>query len=79
MIPLIELSTGKKAVIHHLTGGCSLFSRLASLGFTPGAGITMIRNWQHGPLLVYIRGSQVALGRGEAAHIIVSPINEGGG
>jgi len=79
MIPLIELNAGEKAVIHHLIGGRSIFARLASLGFTPGTRITMIRNWQHGPLLVFIRGSQVALGRGEAAHIIVSPINEGGG
>ncbi len=69
---LMELQPGKKAVIRKLEGGRSVLSRLASLGFTPGASITVLRNSDHGPLLVSLRGSRVALGRGEAAHILVS-------
>lgn len=73
MISLIGLDAGEKAVIHHLQGGRFLFSRLACLGFTPGTSVTMVRNWHHGPLVVSIRGGQVALGRKEAAHIMVTP------
>jgi ferrous iron transport protein B len=69
---LMELQPGKKAVIRRLEGGRTVLSRLAALGFTPGAVITVLRSSDHGPLLVSLRGSRVALGRGEAAHIFVS-------
>ena len=69
---LMELQPGKKAVIRRLEGGRSVLARLAALGFTPGAVITVLRSSDHGPLLVSLRGSRVALGRGEAAHIFVS-------
>ena len=69
---LVELEPGKKAIIRRLDGGRAILSRLAALGFTPGAVVTVIRNSDHGPLLVSLRGSRVALGRGEAAHIFVS-------
>ena len=72
MHQLMELKPGKKGIIQRLEGGHSIFSRLAALGFTPGATVTIIRNSDYGPLLVSLRGSQVALGRREAAHILVS-------
>jgi ferrous iron transport protein B len=69
---LLELETGRKATIERLRGGRHILSRLAALGFTPGAVITIIRRSDHGPLLVSLRGSRVAIGQGEAAHISVS-------
>jgi ferrous iron transport protein A len=69
---LLELNPGQEAVIHKVRGGRHVLSRLVALGFTPGAAITVLRNGMHGPLLVSLRGSRVALGRGEAAHILVS-------
>jgi ferrous iron transport protein B len=69
---LMELQPGNKAVIRRLEGGRTVLSRLAALGFTPGAVITVLRSSDHGPLLVSLRGSRVALGRKEAAHIVVS-------
>jgi ferrous iron transport protein B len=72
MLQLMELEPGKKAVIRRVEGGRAVLSRLAALGFTPGAAVTVIRNSDHGPILVSLRGSRVALGRGEAAHILVS-------
>jgi ferrous iron transport protein A len=69
---LMELQPGKKAVIRRLDGSRSVLSRLAALGFTPGAVITVLRGSDHGPLLVSLRGSRVALGQDEAAHIFVS-------
>ncbi len=75
-IHLKDLDPGRKAIIRRLAGGHMLRGRLVALGFTPGAAVTMIRNSNHGPLLVYLRGSRVALGRGEAAHVLVSFSNE---
>jgi ferrous iron transport protein B len=68
---LMELQPGIKAIIRRLEGGRSVLSRLAALGFTPGAVITVLRSSDHGPLLVSLRGSRVALGRREAVHIFV--------
>jgi ferrous iron transport protein A len=50
--------------------------RLASLGFTPGARIAMTQNYGRGPLIVTVRGTCVALGRGEAEQILVQPEQE---
>ncbi len=69
---LMELQPGAEAVIRRLEGGRPVLSRLAALGFTPGTVVTVLRSDGHGPLLVLLRGSRVALGRGEAAHIFVS-------
>jgi ferrous iron transport protein A len=48
-----------------------LVSRLASLGFTPGARLRVIQNIGRGPIIVSLRDTRVALGRGEATKIIV--------
>ena len=77
MVPLMKLHPGKKAFIRKLEGGRSVLTRLAAMGFTPGAAVSVIRSSDHGPLLVSLRGSQVALGQGEAAHIHVSLDEEG--
>ena len=69
---LIDLEPGEKALIRRLEGGRSLLSRLATLGFTPGAPVTVVRRGEHGPMLVSLRGSRVALGREEAAHVLVT-------
>ena len=70
---LVDLQPGKKAIVGRMRGGHGVLSRLAALGFTPGADVMVIRNNNHDPLLVSLRGSRIALGRGEAAHILVSP------
>jgi ferrous iron transport protein B len=69
---LLDLQPGEKALIRHLEGERSLISRLATLGFTPGAPVTLVRKGERGPLLVSIRGARVALGREEAAFVQVS-------
>jgi len=68
---LSEINQGETATIHWIQGGKALNSRLASFGFTPGASINMTQNVGSGPLIVTVRGMRVALGRGEAARIVV--------
>jgi ferrous iron transport protein A len=68
---LSDMEVGEEATILDFHGGRVFNNRLASLGFTPGVKVNMIQNYRHGPLIVTVRGTRVALGRFEAARIIV--------
>jgi ferrous iron transport protein A len=70
-VPLNTLQTHQRGIVTDLRGGHGLMSRMATLGFTPGAEVTMVQNHGFGPLIVLVRGGRVALGRGEANKIQV--------
>jgi ferrous iron transport protein A len=70
-ISLAEMAAGEDATVLNFQSGRSVINRLASLGFTPGVRINMTQNYGRGPLIVTVRGTRVALGRGEASKIIV--------
>lgn len=71
MTPLSELEPGQEGIVRALHGGHGFASRLAALGFTPGAPLTVLRNAGSGPLIISIRGARVAMGRGEARHVLI--------
>lgn len=74
-VPLQELSAlpaGRQAVVDSLAGGHEFRSRLANLGFTAGAQLKIVQNYGHGPMLVSLRGVLIALGRPEAARVMVA-------
>ena len=50
-----------------------LAGRMTSLGLTPGATLRVIQNYGRGPIIINIRGTHVALGRGEAEQLMVTP------
>jgi ferrous iron transport protein A len=68
---LSALPAGSRGVIHSLLGGHSFGSRVANLGFTVGARISVRQNYGRGPMIVALRGTLVALGRAEAAKVLV--------
>ncbi len=70
-ISLTELVVNNQATIVAFHIGTVETTRLASLGFTPGAEVSMSQNYGRGPLIVTVRGTHVALGRVEAAKIFV--------
>ncbi len=72
-ISLSQLPKDGLATILSFSSGRLETIRLASLGFTPGAQVSMAQNYGRGPLIVTVRGTRVALGRGEAAQILVAP------
>lgn len=78
LVCLGEMGAGEVGVIEEVRGGRGFVSRLSSLGFTPGARVTMVQNFGRGPIIVMLRGTRIALGRGEAQKIIVTLIVEGG-
>jgi Fe2+ transport system protein FeoA len=71
VIRLSALETGEAATVYGFVAGHGLVSRLSALGFTPDAKVTMVQNFGHGPVIVSIRGTRIALGRGEAAKVRV--------
>ena len=74
-IPLNALPPHQRGTITDLSGGRGLLSRMATLGFTPGAEVTMVQNFGRGPLIVLVRGARVALGRGEAGKVRVRRVS----
>ena len=72
-IPLTALAPGQWGTVRELTGGRGFVGRLASLGLTPGVAVQMVQNFGHGPLIVLVRDTRFALGRGQAMKIWVSP------
>jgi ferrous iron transport protein A len=72
-IPLCSLESDRVGVILSLKGGQAMTSRLAILGFTPGTELTMVQNYGWGPVIVQVRDTRIALGRGEARKISVRP------
>jgi ferrous iron transport protein A len=72
VIQLNDLRVGETGVVRDLDGGSHFRSRMASLGFTPGALVKMVQNYGHGAVIVSLRGARVALGRGEARKVGVA-------
>jgi ferrous iron transport protein B len=75
-LSVADLASGETAKVRRLEGGRGYIARLAALGFTIGVPIKVVRKNAHGPLLVSLRGTQIALGFGEAAGILVSPVEK---
>jgi len=71
VVSLNTLNTGEHGEVVKLNGGRGMLSRMTSLGFTPGAEITVLQNFGRGPLITRVRDARIALGRGEAGRIYV--------
>lgn len=69
---LINLNVGIEGKIVEIRGGRMVNQRLNDLGLTIGSIITVIRRAPFsGPIHLSVRGSNLAIGRGIAAKIIV--------
>jgi ferrous iron transport protein A len=73
---LSDLPVGARAVVRGLRGGKGFIGRVAVLGFTVGAEVAVVQNYGRGPIIVAVRDTRVALGRGEAAKIQVEVMRE---
>ncbi|MCL0066010.1 ferrous iron transport protein A [Dehalococcoidia bacterium] len=70
---LTLLATATIGIVDRLEGGKHFISRIAAMGFTPGVKIAMVQNYRKGAIIVYLRDTQVALGRQEAKKIKIKP------
>ena len=51
--------------------GKGLIGRLAALGLLPGIKFTIIRKRRHGPVLILVQKTRIALGRDIAERVLV--------
>ena len=70
-LSLDQLPKDAHAVVRKLRGGGELVHRLAAMGLTEGAQLVVLQNTGHGPMLVSVRDTRIALGRGEAIKVLV--------
>jgi Fe2+ transport system protein FeoA len=77
MTPLLDLPVGCRARVASLGNGCGCSSRLRSLGVTLGSEVELVKRNNWGPVLIAVGGTRLAIGRGMAAQIHVTPISEG--
>ena len=76
ILNLSEITTGNQVTLTHVQVGQELTSRLTSLGLTPGVTVMVLQNHGRGPLIINVRGTKVALGRGEAEKLLVEPCGD---
>ncbi len=72
-VPLAFVPEGEEAVVVEVLGGKGLARRLYELGLMPGTKVKVLTSCSPGPLLIDIRGSRIALGRGVTMKIMVNP------
>lgn len=69
-IRLIDVPVNASATLTKIDGGRRLRHRLTELGLIPGSVLTIVQN-QNGPLLIAVRDTRLAIGRGMAEKILV--------
>jgi Fe2+ transport system protein FeoA len=74
IFPLAFSSAGENVRLEKIHGGGKISRHLTALGLTPGVNLHIIQN-SGGPLLISVRNSRIALGRGMAQKLLVSAIN----
>ena len=74
---LNDLPPGACGMVREVRGDAYLITTLAAMGLTTGAELSVLRNSGHGPLLIIVRHTRLALGRREAAWIEVEFIPTG--
>lgn len=70
-VSLDRLPEGSRAVVRQLRGGLEFTGRLAAMGLAVDTPLTVLQNPGQGPMLVNVRDTRLALGRGEAMKILV--------
>jgi len=72
MVSLLELAKGQSAKIVAIEGGEASQAKLKNLGLRQGVTVKKIRDmFTHGPIIVKAGQTEIALGRGMAAKVIL--------
>jgi len=74
VMPLTKFKTGQTVEIIRTRGGRGINRRLKGMGLKPGSILQVVRNDFPGPMIVSVdNGDRLALGKGQARHILVQP------
>ena len=75
-LPLAFLPEGASGTVHKVQGGNGSSRHLEEMGFAPSAMVKVLKSSQSGAILVLVKNSRVALGRGMAMKILIKSIEE---
>ena len=76
MMPLSMVKQGTEVCLTEIHGGMRMRKRLADLGLTCGMNLKTICNTGNGPVILKVKDSRLAVGRGMLHHILVEPLEE---
>jgi Fe2+ transport system protein FeoA len=71
MMPLAMVAPGDEVRLIAIRGGRRMRKRLAELGLNPGLTVRVVQRDGRGPLILAVKDSRLALGRGMAHKIMV--------
>jgi len=71
MMPLTMVNPGQEVTMIDILGGRGIRSKLYSMGLVPGAAFTVLSRNGGGPVMLRVKDSRLAIGRGMAQKIIV--------
>jgi Fe2+ transport system protein FeoA len=63
-MPLSEAKKGQCVVLENIDWGTKVRKKLQDMGLTPGVTFCVVTAGSFGPMIIDLRGSRVALGRG---------------
>lgn len=70
-VPVSEVKSGCVRMLS--ASGMRLISRLTGMGIIKGTPMEVLRNDGRGPIVVGVKASRIALGRGMAQKVLVEP------
>lgn len=71
-MPLSMASPGEVVQIAGVRAGRGLARRLADMGLVPGSSVRVISSYMPGPVVLEVKGTRLALGRGMADKVLVA-------
>jgi ferrous iron transport protein A len=75
MTPLSLAPAGEPMTIVDVRAGSRLRHRLSDLGLVPGTVIKVVQSLGHGPVILALGDSRLALGRGASHKVLVAPVS----
>ena len=68
---LSTIDQGKEVTLIDIRGGRGVRSKLYSMGLVPGVNLKILNRSGSGPVMIAVKDSRLAIGRGMAEKIIV--------
>ena len=71
---LLMVNHNRKVKLKEIAWGTKLKKKLNDMGLTPGVVFNIVSATGHGPIVIDLRGTRLALGRGVVSKIIIEEI-----
>ena len=77
MTPLSLAPAGERMTIVDVRAGRRLRHRLSHMGLVPGTMVEVVQRLGHGPVILAVGDTRLALGRGASHKVLVEPAARG--